>query len=141
MMSRPNLCGLSTIAVVGFSLLLGNAIAQQVPSVRTDYDVVILNGRVMDPESGLDAIRNVGIRGGKIETVSAESLQSHTTLDAHGLVVSPGFIDLHQHGQDAENDAVKAADGVTTALELELGVRIIAPPLKESESGAFSSMI
>jgi hypothetical protein len=75
MMSRPNLCGLSTIAVVGFSLLLGNAIAQQVPSARTDYDVVILNDRVMDPESGLDAIRNVGIRGGKIETVSADSLQ------------------------------------------------------------------
>ena len=122
MMSRPNFCGLSTIAAVGFSLLLGNAIAQQVPSVRTDYDVVILNGRVMDPESGLDAIRNVGIRGGKIETVSSESLQGHTTLDARGLVVSPGFIDLHQHGQDAENEAVKAGDGVTTALELEVGV-------------------
>jgi N-acyl-D-aspartate/D-glutamate deacylase len=101
---------------------LGNAIAQQVSSARTDYDVVILNGRVIDPETGLDAIRNVGIRGGKIETVSSESLQGRTTLDARGLVVSPGFIDLHQHGQDAENDAVKAGDGVTTALELEVGV-------------------
>ena len=122
MMSRPNLPGLSTIAAVGFSLLLGNAIAQQVSSARTDYDVVILNGRVMDPETGFDAIRNVGIRGSKIENVSSESLQGRTTLDARGLVVSPGFIDLHQHGQDAENDAVKVADGVTTALELELGV-------------------
>jgi cytosine/adenosine deaminase-related metal-dependent hydrolase len=121
MMSRPNLGGLSTIAVVGFSLLLGNAIAQQISPARTDYDLVILNGRVMDPETGLDAIRNVGIRGNKIETVSLESLQGRTTLDARGLVVSPGFIDLHQHGQDAENDAVKAADGVTTALELEVG--------------------
>ena len=140
-MSLRSRFGLSTIAAVGFSLLLGNAIAQQVSSARTEYDVVIVNGRVMDPETGLDAIRNVGIRGSKIENVSSESLQGRTTLDARGLVVSPGFIDLHQHGQDAENDAVKAADGVTTALELELGVRIIAPPLKESESGAFSSMI
>src|SRR5439155_4466341 len=95
--------------------------AQQGSSARTDYDVVILNGRAMDPETGLDAIRNVGIRGGKIETVSSESLQGHTTLDARGLVVSPGFIDLHQHGQDAENDAVKVADGFTTGFELEEG--------------------
>ncbi len=121
-MSRRNLLGLSTIAVMGFSLLSGNTIAQQAPSARTNYDVVILNGRVMDPETGLNAIRNIGIRDGKIENVSSESLQGHTTLDARGLVVSPGFIDLHQHGQDAENDAVKAADGVTTALELEVGV-------------------
>jgi cytosine/adenosine deaminase-related metal-dependent hydrolase len=121
-MSRRNFLGLSTIAVMGFSLLSGNAIAQQAPSARTDYDVVILNGRVMDPETGLNAIRNIGIRDGKIGTISSENLQGHTTLDAGGLVVSPGFIDLHQHGQDAENDAVKAADGVTTAFELEAGV-------------------
>ena len=121
-MSRRNLLGWSTIAVVGFSLLSGNTIAQQAPSARTDYDVVILNGRVMDPETGLNAIRSIGIRDGKIGTISSENLQGHTTLDARGLVVSPGFIDLHQHGQDAENDAVKAADGVTTALELEMGV-------------------
>jgi cytosine/adenosine deaminase-related metal-dependent hydrolase len=84
--------------------------------------VVILNGRVIDPETGLDAIRNIGVRGRKIETVSSEGLRGRTTLDARGLVVSPGFIDLHQHGQNAENDTVKAADGVTTALELEVGV-------------------
>jgi N-acyl-D-aspartate/D-glutamate deacylase len=86
------------------------------------YDVVIANGRVMDPESGLDAVRNVGIRGGKIRAISAGALQGKTTIDAKGLVVAPGFIDLHQHGQDAENYAAKAADGVTTALELEVGV-------------------
>jgi N-acyl-D-aspartate/D-glutamate deacylase len=119
-MSRRTL--LSTIAVMGFSLLAGNTIAQQAPSAGTDYDVVILNGRVMDPETGLNAIRNIGIRGNKIGTISSESLQGRTALDASGLVISPGFIDLHQHGQDAENDAVKAADGVTTALELEVGV-------------------
>jgi N-acyl-D-aspartate/D-glutamate deacylase len=117
-MSRRNL--LSAIAVLGFSTLLGNAIAQQ--ASPSDYDIVILNGRVMDPESGLNAIRNIGVRGRKIETVSSEALRGRTTLDARGLVVSPGFIDLHQHGQNKENDEVKATDGVTTALELEIGV-------------------
>ena len=72
-MSRRTL--LSTIAVMGFSLLAGNTIAQQAPSAGTDYDVVILNGRVMDPETGLNAIRNIGIRGNKIGTISSESLQ------------------------------------------------------------------
>jgi len=86
------------------------------------YDVVIANGRVMDPESGLDAVRNVGIRSGKIAVISSDPLEGKQTIDARGLVVVPGFIDLHQHGQDAENYAVKAADGVTTALELEVGV-------------------
>ena len=72
-MSRRHLFGLSTIAVMGFSLLSGNAIAQQAPSARVNYDVVILNGRVLDPETGLNAMRNVGIRDGKIETVSLPS--------------------------------------------------------------------
>ena len=109
-------------AVSSITWAQGNPTAQQAVSARTDYDVVILNGRVMDPESGLDAVRNIGIRGGKIETVNSESLQGRTVLDARGLVVSPGFIDLHQHGQNKENDEVRAADGVTTALELEIGV-------------------
>ncbi len=86
------------------------------------YDIVIVNGRVMDPESGLDAVRNVGIREGKIREISGSALKGRQTIDAKGLVVAPGFIDLHQHGQDAENYAAKAADGVTTALELEVGV-------------------
>jgi N-acyl-D-aspartate/D-glutamate deacylase len=86
------------------------------------YDIVIANGRVIDPESKLDAIRNVGISGGAIRAVSESPLQGRTTVDARGLVVAPGFIDLHSHGQDAENYRYKAADGVTTALELEVGV-------------------
>jgi dihydroorotase len=86
------------------------------------YDVVILNGRVMDPESGLDAVRNVGIQSGKVSAISSDLLRGKTTIDATGLVVSPGFIDLHSHGQDAENYQIKAMDGVTTALEMEVGV-------------------
>jgi len=85
------------------------------------YDLVISNGRVLDPASGLDAVRNIGIQNFRIETVTDAPLQGHNTIDAAGLVVAPGFIDLHQHGQDAENYRCKAADGVTTALELEQG--------------------
>src|ERR1700722_18911557 len=86
------------------------------------YDTVLANGRVMDPESGLDAVRYVGIRGRRIEAISATPLTGKTIVDVRGLVVAPGFIDLHSHGQDDENYRYKAHDGVTTALELEVGV-------------------
>lgn len=82
---------------------------------------MILDGRVMDPESGLDAVRHVGIVRGKIAAVATRRLRGRTTIDARGFVVAPGFIDLHAHGQDPENDGLRAADGVTTALELEIG--------------------
>jgi N-acyl-D-aspartate/D-glutamate deacylase len=107
---------LSLVAAIGMSARTGATGGAEI------YDLVIANGQVMDPESGLDAIRNLGIRGGKIAVISSGVLQGKQTIDAKGLVVAPGFIDLHQHGQDAENYALKAADGVTTALELELGV-------------------
>jgi dihydroorotase len=85
------------------------------------YDIAILNGRVMDPESGLDAVRNVGIRGGKIAAISGAPLSAKSTIDAKGLVVAPGFIDLHEHGQEPRNYEFQARDGVTTSLELEAG--------------------
>jgi dihydroorotase len=85
------------------------------------YDIAILNGRVMDPESGLDAIRNVGIRAGKILATSATPLNGKSIIDAKGLVVAPGFIDLHEHGQEPRNYEFQARDGVTTSLELEAG--------------------
>ncbi len=85
------------------------------------YDLVIRGGRVIDPESGLDAIRNVGVRDGRIETMADAHIEGDSAIDADGLVVAPGFIDLHSHGQDAENYEVQARDGVTTALELEVG--------------------
>jgi len=85
------------------------------------YDVVITGGRIMDPESGLDAVRNIGIMGGKIRMISEAPQQGKQTIDAKGLVVAPGFIDLHQHGQDVRNYRYKARDGVTTSLELEVG--------------------
>jgi N-acyl-D-aspartate/D-glutamate deacylase len=86
-----------------------------------DFDVVIVNGRVMDPESGLNAVRNVGIRNGKIAAISEDPLPGKSSLDAMGFVVAPGFIDLHEHGQEPGNYQFQAHDGVTTSLELELG--------------------
>ncbi|MBI4907882.1 MAG: amidohydrolase family protein [Acidobacteria bacterium] len=85
------------------------------------FDIVLRNGRVLDPDSGLDAVRSVGIRGGKIAEVSTQPLTGKRIIDAAGLIVAPGFIDLHSHGQDEENYRLKALDGVTTALECEVG--------------------
>jgi dihydroorotase len=86
-----------------------------------EYDVVVMNGRVFDPESGLDAVRNIGIRAGTIAAVTAEPIRGGTVIDATGLIVAPGFIDLHAHGQDSANYEVRLLDGVTAAFELELG--------------------
>ena len=85
------------------------------------YDLVIINGRVIDPESKSDSVRNLGISGGTIKVITTERLNGRSVIDARGLVVSPGFIDLHQHGQNEENYRVKALDGATTVLELEIG--------------------
>lgn len=97
------------------------------------YDLVLEGGRVMDPETGLDAVRNVGIRDGKIARISSEALSGRRVIRATGLVVTPGFIDLHQHGQDIESQRVKALDGVTAALELEIGAPDVAQFLKAKE--------
>jgi N-acyl-D-aspartate/D-glutamate deacylase len=97
------------------------------------YDLVLEGGRVMDPETGLDAVRNVGVRDGKIVRITAEPLSGKRVIRAGGLVVAPGFIDLHQHGQELASQRVKAFDGVTTALEMEIGVPDIAQFLKFKE--------
>jgi dihydroorotase len=102
-------------SIAAVLILAGTTCAQ-------DFEVVIANGRVMDPASAVDAVRNVGIRAGKIAAISADALRGRTVLDAKGLVVAPGFIDLHSHGQTPENYRYKAMDGVTTALEMEVGV-------------------
>src|ERR1700680_4820053 len=104
-----------------FSFLLPSLLAAQT------YDIVLQGGRVMDPESGLDAVRSVGISGNKIAAVSANPLRGKIEVDANNLVIAPGFIDLHQHSQTPEAYEFKAMDGVTTALELEVG----ASPVSE----------
>ena len=89
------------------------------------FDLVIANGRVIDPETGLDAVRHVGIENGTIVALSETALNiadDGLVVDAAQLVVAPGFIDLHAHGQDFVSNRYQAMDGVTTALELEVGV-------------------
>ncbi len=86
------------------------------------YDLVIRQARVLDPESNLDAIRHVGITTGKIAAISEQPLQGRTHIDGTGLVLAPGFIDLHWHGIDLASGRYELMDGVTTTLELEIGV-------------------
>ncbi|MGE0621880.1 MAG: amidohydrolase family protein [Pseudomonadales bacterium] len=96
------------------------------PLLAEDFDLVINGGRVMDPETGLDGIRHLGIENGTIAALGTEPLDGVEVIDAAGLVVAPGFIDLHAHGQDERSNHFQAADGVTTALELEQGVLPVA---------------
>lgn len=91
------------------------------------YDIVIEGGRVIDPETKLDATRNVGILGNRIAQISAEPLKGKEVINVKGLVVAPGFIDPHVHGISNVEQEYQLYDGITTALELELGV----PHLKE----------
>jgi len=116
--------------ILAFLLLLPTLGAQS----AGQYDVVIAGGRVMDPESGLDAVRNIGIRDGKIAVVSEQPITGRTVLQAAGRIVAPGFIDLHAHGQTNQANEYQAHDGVTTALELEVGVPAVGVFLKSREN-------
>jgi N-acyl-D-aspartate/D-glutamate deacylase len=125
-MRRPN------AKVAAAAVLLLAACARQ-PALP--YDLVIANGRVMDPESGLDAVRHVGIRGAKIEAVSTAPLTGGRVIDASRHVVAPGFVDLHEHGQQEESYRMMVRDGVTSAFELEVGTGDVAGWYKAREGG------
>jgi dihydroorotase-like cyclic amidohydrolase len=84
------------------------------------HDLVLAGGRVIDPETNLDRICDVGIDGGSV-TALGEGLTGVTTVDVRGLVVAPGFVDLHSHAQTLPGRRLQACDGVTTALDLEAG--------------------
>src|SRR3989441_4069011 len=89
----------------------------------------------MDPASTLDGPRNIGLTGGRIAAITTRGLRGRDTIDARGLVVAPGFVDLHAHGQTAETYRFYALDGVTTALELELGTSDVAAWYSERSAG------
>jgi len=99
------------------------------------YDRVVLGGNVMDPASQLDAVRNIGLVDGRIAVIATHAIRGRDTVDAHGLVVAPGFIDLHAHGQTPETYRFYALDGVTTALELELGTSDVPAWYAERSAG------
>ena len=106
-----------------FAILLSVVIAALAQTRVSQDQVVILDGRVMDPESGLDAVRHLGISAGKIRAISTAPLRGRTMINARGLVVAPGFIDVHQHSHNREADRAKVLDGVTSALDMEGGRR------------------
>jgi N-acyl-D-aspartate/D-glutamate deacylase len=114
-------------------LLLALAACANQPA--STYDLVIANGRVMDPESSLDDVRHVGIRDGKIAALSTTPLAGARVIDASRHVVAPGFIDLHEHGQQEESYRMMVRDGVTSAFELEVGTGNVAEWYKAREGG------
>lgn len=121
-------------------LLIGILVATVYGCAQPEtYDLVIAGGRVMDPESGIDAVRNVGVRDGRIAAVSEEALSGARTIDATGLVVSPGFIDLHVHRHTDESLGYVVRDGVTTAFELEIGTGDVARWYADRDGGQIAN--
>jgi N-acyl-D-amino-acid deacylase len=111
-------------ALVAIALTLGLVIGNRfvLPVLaQSSYDIVILNGRVMDPETNFDGIRNVGIKDGLIATITANEIEGEEIIDATGLVIAPGFIDTHFHSVDPFATKMAIRDGVTTGMDLELG--------------------
>lgn len=92
----------------------------------TDADYTLHGGRVIDPETGFDALADVAIANGKITRIARTLSAGQQVIDATGLIVAPGFIDLHAHGHSVPADRMQAFDGVTTTLELEVGVLPVA---------------
>ena len=101
-------------------LSIGCAYTQNIKPIQ--YELVITGGRVIDPETGFDQTANVAISNGKIAAISKLPLAGIETIDASGLIVSPGFIDIHSHALSKLGHQLQAMDGVTTAMELEAGV-------------------
>lgn len=119
---RNAVCWLYVAArAITLSLLVDACSSADTRKAATVYDIVILNGRVMDPASGFDSSGAVGITVGSIRAIREQPLQGRDTIDARGMIVAPGFIDLHQHAQDSAAYRVEVLDGTTTALELESG--------------------
>ena len=124
-----------SVGVFGAVIVAVTMAAASAEQPATAYDLVVANGRVMDPESGLDAVRHVGIRGGTIAAISETPLAGTRLIDAARHVVAPGFVDLHEHGQQEESYRMMVRDGVTSAFELEVGTANVAAWYAAREGG------
>lgn len=109
----------TAVVLIAVKICIGITATAQSAS---EYDIVLSGGRVIDPETKLDAIRNVGIINNRIAQISSEPLKGKETINVSGLVVAPGFIDMHVHGRSNQEQEYQLHDGVTTALELEWGI-------------------
>jgi N-acyl-D-aspartate/D-glutamate deacylase len=115
--------------------MIGLLLLLQINAANPVYDRVILGGHLMDPASGLDAVRNIGLRDGRIAIITTNAIRGRDTVDARNLVVAPGFIDVHAHGQTPETYRFQSLDGVTTSLELELGTSDVDAWYRERSAG------
>ena len=106
-------------------LLLGMLLVAPM-SLAGQHELVLKGGRVIDPESRLDGIRDVAVSVGQIVAVSEDPLDGADVVDVSGLVVAPGFINLHSHAWTPLGQRFQAQDGVTTELELESGAYPVA---------------
>ncbi len=116
------LCIISMAILTGCSKDTEGTTNESGISVDTKFDVVILNGRVMDPETDFDDVRNIGILDGKIALITNATISGNESIDAAGHVVAPGFIDIHSHISDFPfGQKLSLRDGVTTPLDMEAG--------------------
>ena len=97
-----------------------------------ESDLVLRGGRVVDPESGLDAVRDVAISNDRVAAIGPTLPPGRLDLDVTGQVVTAGFIDIHSHAHDRGGQRLQAMDGVTTALELEAGITPVAPAYEQA---------
>jgi hypothetical protein len=115
----------TVLLAAGAATILSGAAFSMQPA--EPFDIVIRGGRVIDPASGHDAIAEVGIRGRSVAAISSTPLRGRRTIDAKGMVVAPGFVDLHAHGQHDKGQFFQVLDGVTTAIDAESGAFPIIP--------------
>ena len=85
------------------------------------YDILIRGGTVFDGTGAEGMTRDVGIVDGRITAIGANLTErARTVIDAHGLAVSPGFIDIHSHGDGTMFDDPRSESvirqGVTTIV-------------------------
>src|SRR5699024_8324060 len=106
--------------------------------MKAQCQTLIIGGRVVDPRNGVDDVLTIGIADGRIVHVGPETIPAERSIDAEGLVVSPGFIDLHSHAQNQVGHLLQAFDGVTTSLELECGATPLHHSLNAAESAGRS---
>ena len=114
---------MNIVSKIGALLILtvGLPLSSCASQSKMTYDTVISGGIVMNPENGMQTQMNVGIIDGKIARISDSTLTGNIQIDADGLIVAPGFIDIHSHSPTKLGADIQVLDGVTTQLDLEVG--------------------